>query len=85
MSARSNPCFLNEFLLVIIDVELSLGIDRPGGLKGNADKVLAEDVVEHTLSQGAILVEDLIHHVLRSSVMARDRSCRYSDASHTHA
>lgn len=49
--------------LVIVDVELSRWIRSTRSLEGDADEVLAEDVLENGRAHGAILIEDLVHDV----------------------
>lgn len=49
--------------LVVIDIQFALGIRLLGRLESNADKVLAEDVVEDGAAEGAVFVEDLVDDV----------------------
>lgn len=74
-------------ILVVVDVEFCLGISGAGRFKGDTDKVLSQDVVEHAGSQGAVLVEDLIDHVLGLSATSRikDFTGMKAGTGHTHA
>lgn len=51
-------------LLVVVDVQLRVGIGGTSGLEGNADEVLAEDIVEDGRPEGAIFVEYFVHNIL---------------------
>lgn len=53
--------------VVVVDVELAVGVGGAGGLEGNADVVLADDIEPVALSEGSVLVEDLVDDVLRLS------------------
>ena len=53
--------------VVVVDVELAVGVGGASGLECNADIVLADDVEPVALSEGSILVEDLVDNVLRLS------------------
>jgi hypothetical protein len=50
--------------LVIVDVQLGIGVDGPGGLEGDAHVVFTDDFVEDAVAQGAVFVEDLVQDVL---------------------
>lgn len=49
--------------VVVVVVELGLGVDLGGGLEGEGDVLLAEDVVEQGLAVGTVLVEGLVDDV----------------------
>lgn len=49
--------------VVVVDVELRVGVNLGGGLEGELKVVLADDVVEDGLAEGAIIVEGLVHNV----------------------
>lgn len=53
--------------VVVVDVELAVGVSGASGLEGDADVVLADDVEPVALSEGSVLVEDLVDDVLRLS------------------
>lgn len=44
-------------LLVVVDVTLRSWVNSLGCLEGNADEVLAEDVVEDTGAEATVLLE----------------------------
>jgi hypothetical protein len=52
--------------LVIVDVELRGWVGGPGVLKGVFDKVVAEELVEDTVAEGSVLLEDLVDHILNA-------------------
>lgn len=58
--------------VVVVDVENGVRVRLAGGLEGDADKVLAEDLREDGLAEGAVLVEHFVDDVLgRVLVLAR--------------
>jgi hypothetical protein len=42
-------------LLVVVDVTLSVGVSLLGSLKGDADEVLSENVIENAGTQATVL------------------------------
>ncbi len=42
----SEGYYVHRTYVVVVDIELGSGIGLAGGFEGNADEVLAEDVVE---------------------------------------
>jgi hypothetical protein len=51
-------------VLVIVDVQLGIRVRGASGLECNADKVLAENVVEDAVAEAAVFVEDFVDDVL---------------------
>lgn len=51
-------------LLVVVNVQLGLGIRVPRFFKCNPHKILAQDSEKHTVPETAILVENLVQHIL---------------------
>jgi uncharacterized UPF0146 family protein len=51
-------------VLVIVDVQLGIRVRGASGLERNSDKVLAEDVVEDAVAEGAVFVKDFVDDVL---------------------
>ena len=49
--------------VVVVQVQDGVGVSGAGGLEGDGDEVLAEDLGEDGVAQGAVLVEDLVAHV----------------------
>jgi len=49
--------------VVVVDVQLGSWVGGLGSLKGNADEVLTENVVENALAEGTVLVEDLVNDI----------------------
>ncbi|KAG9966599.1 family 10 xylanase, partial [Aureobasidium melanogenum] len=49
--------------VVVVDVELGVGVGGAGGLEGNADVVLTENLHEDVLAESAVLVEGLVNDV----------------------
>lgn len=58
-------------VLVVVDVQLGVGVGGARSFEGEADKVLAEDVVEDRGPERAVLVEDLVNDILRNTVSAK--------------
>jgi hypothetical protein len=50
--------------VVIVDVQLGAGVSGACCLEGNADVVLADDLHPVALSEGSVLVKDLVANVL---------------------
>lgn len=50
--------------LEIIDVELCIRIGLTSGLESNADEIFAEDLREDTITERAILIENLVDDIL---------------------
>jgi len=50
--------------VVVVDVTLSIRSSLLGGLECDADKVLTKDTGEDRVTEGTILVEDLVDDVL---------------------
>jgi hypothetical protein len=44
-------------LLVVVDVTLSVGVSLLGSLKGDADEVLSENVIENAGTQATVLLK----------------------------
>ena len=55
--------WIGNNLLVVVDVTLRAGVGSLGRLKGNADKVLAEDVVEDAGPEATVLLKHLVDDV----------------------
>jgi hypothetical protein len=53
--------------VVVVDVQLGAGVSGACRLEGNADVVLADDLHPVALSEGSVLVENLVADVLRLS------------------
>lgn len=51
--------------LVVVDVELGIWVCSTSCFEGDPHKVFAENIVEDTVTKGAILVENLVYNVLR--------------------
>lgn len=49
--------------VVIVIVQLGLGVELGSGLEGQVDELFSQNVVEHGLAVGAVLVEGLVYHV----------------------
>jgi hypothetical protein len=49
--------------VVVVDVQLGSGVSLAGGLEGDLDEVLAEDVVEDGGAEAAVLLEHLVDDV----------------------
>jgi hypothetical protein len=49
--------------VVVVDVQLGVGVGLAGGLEGDPDKVLAENVVEHAGAEATVLLEHLVDDV----------------------
>lgn len=54
--------------VVVVDVEDGVRVRLSGGLEGDADEVLAEDLREDGLPEGAVLVEHFVDDVLGEGV-----------------
>lgn len=51
--------------LVVVDVELGIWVCSTSRFEGDPHKVFAENIVEDTVTKGAILVENFVYNVLR--------------------
>jgi hypothetical protein len=49
--------------VVVVDVQLGVGVGLAGGLEGDPDEVLAENVVEHAGAEATVLLEHLVDDV----------------------
>ena len=49
--------------VVVVDVELGVGVGSAGGLEGDTDVVLAENLHEDVLAESTVLVEGLVDNV----------------------
>jgi hypothetical protein len=55
---------VNYHSLVIVDVELCIGVYSASGLESDTHVVLADDIVEDAVTEGAVLVEYFIQDIL---------------------
>ena len=53
------------YILVVVNVKLSVGVSSPGSLEGNADKVFLQDIVENRATEATVLIKDLVDDVLK--------------------
>lgn len=51
--------------LVVVDVELGIWVCCTSCFESDPHKVFAENIVEDTVTKGAILVENFVYNVLR--------------------
>ena len=56
------------YLLVIVDVKLSIRVRLACGLEGDLNETCAENIVEYGLPEGSVLVENLVTNILRKDV-----------------
>ena len=52
----------------VVDVQLGGRVCGASGLEGGRDELFAEDVEEHRRTEGAVLVEDLVHDIPRADL-----------------
>ena len=50
--------------VVVVNVQLGVGSGLLGGVEGNADELLAQDLGEDGVAEGTVLSEDLVDDVL---------------------
>lgn len=61
--AGGELCIVGNVEVVVVDVELSVRVGSAGGAECNAHKVLAKYAAEDTITETAVLGEDLIDDI----------------------
>ena len=70
------------YILVVVNVKLSVGVSSPGSLEGNADKVFLQDIVENRATEATVLIKDLVDDVLKYKRSARVLSTEVFPVTH---
>lgn len=64
-------------VLVVVDVEDSVGVSSTSGGESEVDEARAEDVVEDGRTESTILVEDFVDNILERAVSIEHRTESY--------
>jgi hypothetical protein len=60
--------------VIVVDVELGAGVDGSCGTEGDVDEVFAQDPVEDAVTEGTVVLENLIADILHRKVREGGRN-----------